>query len=142
VVHYTPPLMDRPETAHALANGAGSGAEVGQGPDPGAGADRGGSLAAGSAELRVEAAVVLPSAAGRTARYGMFEALSVTPDGATLRGGLLLEVNEEVTLELRLPDLSAFRAEARVVEIVHGDRPAMKVIWTAVAEADRHRLRR
>ncbi|HKE14115.1 MAG TPA: hypothetical protein VKB80_04610 [Kofleriaceae bacterium] len=133
--------MDRPETAHALATGAGSGSDVGQGPDPGAGADRGGSLASGSAELRVEAAVILPSA-GRTARYGMFEAVSVTPDGATLRGGLLLEVNEEVTLELRLPDLSAFRAEARVVEIVHGDRPAMKVIWTAVAEADRRRLRR
>ena len=131
--------MDRPETAHALATGAGPGSGAGQGAGPKP--ERAGGLAAGSANLTVEAAVVLP-AAGRSGLYGMFEALSLTPEGATLRGGLLLEVNEEVTLELRLPDLSAFRARARVVEIVRGDRPAMKVVWTAVAEADRHRLRR
>lgn len=114
MLHYTPPLMERPETAQ---------------------------LAAGSGSLKVEAAVVLP-ASGKSALYGMFEALSVTPDGATLRGGLLLEVNEEVTIELRLPDLSAFRARARVVEILRDDRPAMKVVWTGVGEADRHRLSR
>lgn len=125
MLHYTPPLMDRPDTAHAVASGAGG-------------------LAAGSANLAVEASVVLPGA-GRAALYGMFEALSVTQEGATLRGGLLLEVNEEVILELRLPDLSSFRGRARVVEILpeSGDeRPAMKVVWTGVAEADRHRLRR
>jgi hypothetical protein len=126
VLHYTPPLMDRPDTAQAVASGAGG-------------------LAAGSEDLTMIAAAVVLPGPGRAALYGMFEALSVTPDGATLRGGLLLEVNEEVILELRLPDLSAFRARARVVEIVPdvGDeRPAMKVEWTAVAEADRHRLRR
>lgn len=130
--------MDRPETAQAHA--AGSGTESGgQGtgravPDSGDPA----SLATGSGSLKIEASVVLP-AAGQSSLYGMFEALSVTPEGATLRGGLLLEVNEEVTIELRLPDLSAFRARARVVEIVRDERPAMKVIWTGGDPADRHR---
>jgi len=121
--------MDRPDTAQALAAGTGSesgGQGTGRGGS-GAGPDAG--LAAGSGNLRVEAAVVLP-AAGRGALYGMFEALSVTAEGATLRGGLLLEVNEEVTLELRLPDLSSFRAHARVVEIMLDEPPAMKVVWT------------
>jgi hypothetical protein len=131
--------MDRPETAHAFATGAGSRSGAGQGADPKA--ERAGALPAGSADLAARAAVVL-AVAGRAAVYDMFEALSITPEGATLSGGLLLEVNEEATLELRLPDRSAFRARARVVEIVHGDRPAMKVVWTAVAEADRHRLGR
>ncbi len=133
--------MDRPETAQAHA--AGSGSESGdQGTGSGA-ADQAdpASLASGSGNLKVEASVVLP-AAGQSALYGMFEALSVTPEGATLRGGLLLEVNEEVTIELRLPDLSAFRARARVVEILRGERPAMKVVWTGGDPADRHRLSR
>jgi hypothetical protein len=134
--------MDSPDTAQALAAGSQSGGGQGAGRAAGAGAGSATGLVAGSATLKVEASVVLPAAAGRGAVYGMFEAVSVTPDGATLRGGLLLEVNEEVILELRMPDLSEFRARARVVEIQHGERPVMKVVWTRVADADRHRLRR
>jgi hypothetical protein len=141
VLHYTPPLMERPETAQAHASGSGS--ESGGNSTGHGSGDRGSprDLAAGSGSLKIEASVVLP-AAGKSELYGMFEALSVTPDGAILRGGLLLEVNEEITIELRLPDLSAFRARARVVEILRDERPAMKVIWTGVGEADRHRLSR
>ena len=144
--------MDGPDIAQALAAGSQSGG--GQGPGrttgPASGGDGGpasgsegkaSNLASGSASLQVEASVVLSSAGGAVV-YEMFEALSVTPDGAILRGGLLLEVNEEVTLELRMEDLSAFRARARVVEIQQGERPAMRVVWTRVAEADRHRLHR
>ncbi len=141
MLHYTPPRMDRPEAAQAHAAGSGS-ESGGQGTGHGAGdAADPGSLASGSGSLKVEASIVL-LAAGQSSLYSMFEAMSVTPEGATLRGGLLLEVNEEVTIELRLPDLSAFRARARVVEIVRDERPAMKVVWTGVRDADRHRLSR
>jgi len=100
--------MDRPETVQPLA-------EAGSQVEP--------------ADLAVEVAVVLQSS-GRGAVYCMFEALSLRPEGAILRGGLLLEVNEEVTLELSLPGRAAFRTQARVVEILHGKPPAMRVVWT------------
>jgi hypothetical protein len=88
---------------------------------------------------RAVSAAVVPG--GRGAPYRMYEALSVSGEGATLRGGLLLEVSEEVTLELGLPGRSPLRARARVVEIVHGKPPAMKVVWTDLPDADRVRLR-
>jgi hypothetical protein len=140
--------MDGPHIAQALASGPQSGDGQGAGRATGAASGAtGGSeeaasnLASGSGSLQVEASVVL-SSSGRAVVYEMFEALSVTADGAILRGGLLLEVNEEVTLELRMADLSAFRARARVVEIQQGERPAMRVVWTRVSDADRHRLHR
>ena len=113
--------MDRPETVEALAE---AGSRI------------------GTADNVVEAAVVLsdgepsggPSGGESVALYRMFEALSLGPDGAVLGGGLLLEVNEEVTLELRLPDRSVLRTHARVVEILHGARPAMRVVWTEDGE--------
>jgi hypothetical protein len=135
--------MDRPDTVQAFASssesgeGPGSGAGGSAGPAGGRGAGpRFSDLATGSGPLAIDAAVVLPDS-GEGTSYLMFEAVGVTPEGATLRGGLLLEVNEEVTLELRLPDRNAFRARARVVEIVHGRPPAMKVVWTSVHEGDR-----
>jgi hypothetical protein len=136
--------MDGPDIVQALAAGSQSGGGQGAGRTTGTSAADGeaaSNLATGSASLKVDASVVL-SSSGRGAVYGMFEALSVSAEGAVLRGGLLLEVNEEVTLELRMADLSAFRARARVVEIQQGERPAMRVVWTRVADADRQRLRR
>lgn len=85
-------------------------------------------------------AVVL-SSAGQARRYRMYEATNITPEGATLVGGLLLEANEEVALELRMPD-GALRAGARVVEILLGSAPAMRVVWTGLADADRRLLHR
>ena len=138
--------MDRPVSALEFASASDSGSGAGSGPGSGAGgsrtaSDRGAgpgfsALATGSGPHAIEAAVVLPDS-GEGQSYRMFEAVGVTPEGATLRGGLLLEVNEEVTLELRLPDQNAFRARARVVEIVHGRPPAMKVVWTSAHEGER-----
>ena len=125
--------MDSPESAYALSAGPGSGSGAGAS----AGAPASPSVA--GAGQAVPAAVVQPG--GRGAPYRMYEALAVTVEGATLRGGLLLEVSEEVTLELALPDRTALRARARVVEIVHGKPPAMKVVWSGLADADRVRLR-
>jgi hypothetical protein len=123
--------MDQPETAQVLATGSGSGTSAGS------------ASSTHAAPSRIEAAVVLPvPSSGHASVYGMFDATDVTAEGATLRGGLLLEVNEEVTIELRLADLTRLRALARVVEILHGKPPAMKVVWIRVAEADRHHLGR
>ncbi len=123
--------MDGPETQPALVVETASAGGDGNGAGP---AESGGTA--------VEACVLRVAAGLPAARYGMFEAVSVSPEGATLAGGLLLEVSEEVTFELRMPDRTLFRARARVVEIVRGRPPAMKVVWTGVAEGDRHRLAR
>lgn len=119
--------MDSPESARAPSRGASSPA--------GAGSDGSSTVSA----ARAVSAAVVPG--GRGAPYLMYEALTVSGEGATLRGGLLLEVSEEVTLELGLPGRSPLRARARVVEIVHGKPPAMKVVWTDLPDADRVRLR-
>ena len=62
----------------------------------------------------IEVAVVMPSA-GQGAVYAMYEARDLAADGVTLVGGLLLEKNEEVTLEIRMPDRGPQRKRARVV---------------------------
>jgi hypothetical protein len=109
-------------------------------PGSGAASAAGASPAADSAAGSVQAAVV--PASGHGTPYRMYEAEAVTAEGATLRGGLALEVNEEVTLELRLPGRpTGLRAAARVVEVLHGKPPAMKVVWTELADADRRSLR-
>lgn len=91
-----------------------------------------------------EVAVVVP-AAGQATTYLMFEAHSVTLEGATLIGGLLLEEGEEVTLELRLPDRPAVRARARVVAIdtsAAGKDAALRVEFVNLSDGDRQRLSR
>ena len=100
--------------------------------------DRGASL------TPFEVAVVVPSA-GQAATYPMFEAHSVTLEGATLLGGLLLEEGEEVTLELRLPDRVAVRARARVVAIdttAPGENATLRVEFVNLSDGDRQRLSR
>jgi hypothetical protein len=87
----------------------------------------------------LEVAVVIPSA-GQGAVYTMFEARDLAPDGVTLAGGLLLERNEEVTLEIRLPDRAVVRARARIAGV--GPDASMRAVFVALDDADRQRLGR
>ena len=87
----------------------------------------------------LEVAVVIPSA-GKGAVYAMFEARELGADGLTLAGGLLLERNEEVTLEIRLPDRAVVRARARIAGV--GPDASMRAVFVALDEADRQRLGR
>ncbi len=85
-----------------------------------------------------EVAVVIPSA-GQGAVYVMFEARDLAADGVTLAGGLLLEKNEEVTLEIRLP-AAVVRARARIAG--HNPDASMRAIFVGIDDADRQRLGR
>jgi hypothetical protein len=87
----------------------------------------------------IEVAVVIPSA-GQGAVYGMYEARELAADGVTLVGGLLLETNEEVTLEIRLPDRGTVRARARIAGA--GADGSLRATFVALDEADRQRLAR
>ena len=87
----------------------------------------------------LEVAVVIPSA-GQGAVYAMFEARELAADGLTLAGGLLLERNEEVTLEIRLPDRAVVRARARIAGV--GPDASMRAVFVALDDADRQRLGR
>lgn len=86
-----------------------------------------------------EVAVVIPSA-GQGAVYAMFEARELAADGVTLAGGLLLEKNEEVTLEIRLPDRAIVRARARIDG--HNPDSSMRATFVGLDDADRQRLGR
>lgn len=77
-----------------------------------------------------------------TDSYCMFQAENLSPEGAVLTGGLLLEVNEEVTLEIELGDGGPAHARARVVAIVPDDRPAMRVKFVDLDDATRQRFGR
>ena len=85
---------------------------------------------------QVEAAVIQPGGA-----YAMFDAGGITPEGALLSGGLLLEIGEEFLLELRLGS-APVRVRARVLAIVPGDQAAMQVAWIELDDATRQRLAR
>jgi len=87
----------------------------------------------------LEVAVVIP-AAGQGAVYAMFEARDLAADGVTLVGGLLLEKNEEVTLEIRLPDRGLVRARARIAGI--NPDASMRATFVGLDDADRQRLGR
>jgi hypothetical protein len=87
----------------------------------------------------LEVAVVIPSA-GQGAVYAMFEARELAADGLTLAGGLLLERNEVVTLEIRLPDRAVVRARARIAGV--GPDSSMRAVFVALDDADRQRLGR
>ena len=87
----------------------------------------------------LEVAVVIPSA-GQAAVYVMFEARDLAGDGVTLAGGLLLEKNEEVTLEIRLPDRAVVRARARIDGV--GPDTSMRAVFVGLDDADRQRLGR
>ena len=87
----------------------------------------------------LEVAVVIP-AAGQGAVYPMYEARDLAADGVTLVGGLLLEKNEEVTLEIRLPDRGSVRARARIAGV--NPDASMRATFVGLDDADRQRLAR
>lgn len=87
----------------------------------------------------IEVAVVVP-AAGQGAVYGMYEARELAADGVTLTGGLLLENNEEVTLEIRLPDRGSVRVRARIAGAAADG--SMRATFVGLDETDRQRLAR
>lgn len=87
----------------------------------------------------VDVLVVSPGGQGG---YAMFEAAELSLDGALLVGGLLLEIEEEVTLDLRLPERGTVRAKAVVREILRDRGPAMRVTFAQLDEAERARLSR
>ena len=73
---------------------------------------------------------------GSEARYAMFSAKNVSPDGAFLATSLFLELGEDVTLELSLGS-DTVRAEARVVALETGDEPGMTVEFAGLDDSDR-----
>ena len=92
----------------------------------------------------VEAAGPVPAGAVLEADAGesvcdMFEAFRLTTEGAFLAGGLLLEVDEEFTVEFDL-DSDKLRILARVAQVCRDDEPGMIVTFVDVSDPDRTRL--
>jgi hypothetical protein len=85
----------------------------------------------------LEVAVVIPSA-GQGAVYTMYQARDLAADGVTLVGGLLLEKDEEVTLEIRLPDRGPLRARVRIAGV--GPDASMRATFVGLDDADRRHL--
>jgi len=76
---------------------------------------------------------------GEARTYPVFDALALRPSGFFLGGGFFLEIDEETTIEFRLPD-GAVRARARVVGVERDPRPGMVVALMDVDEATRARI--
>jgi hypothetical protein len=72
--------------------------------------------------------------------YAMFEAERVTPEGAFLAGPLLLEVQEDFTVELALPDGDKVRTRARVVRVDRGAVPGMDVSFIDLPDEAKRKL--
>jgi hypothetical protein len=87
----------------------------------------------------LEVAVVIPSA-GPGAVYAMYQARDLAAGGLTLVGGLLLEKDEEVTLEIRLPERGPLRARVRIAGV--GPDASMQATFVGLDDADRQRLPR
>jgi hypothetical protein len=71
------------------------------------------------------------------ARYPMFEAAELGPDGAFLGGDLLLENGEELEVELTFPDDTTLELRAQVIDVAGGQRPGMRVVWSRLGAAER-----
>ena len=87
----------------------------------------------------LEVGVVIPSA-GQGAVYPMYQAHELAADGVTLVGGLLLERNEEVILEIRLPDRGPVRTRVRIAAL--NPDASMRAIFIGLDDADRQHLMR
>lgn len=73
--------------------------------------------------------------------YAMYVAAQVTPDGALLSGGLLLEIGEEVLLELHPGNAPVpVIVRTRVLAILPGEQASMQVAFIDVDDATRNRL--
>jgi hypothetical protein len=83
---------------------------------------------------------VTASIAGPDGSYAMFEAHRIDPRGAFLAGTLLLELDEEFTVELSFADASRLRVRARVDRVQRDVEPGMTVSFSDLSEADRKLL--
>jgi hypothetical protein len=78
---------------------------------------------------------------GAERRYAMFAVRALSPGGALLAGGLLLEMDEALTLDLVLDEAAPLRVCARVVGL-HREVPGVEVAFSGLAEDDRNRIER
>lgn len=94
--------------------------------------------AAAARERELRAALVL-ARDGVETRYDMLEVQTLSPQGAVLACGLLLEMDEEVDLDLALGDGGLLRARGRVVRLVY-ELPGVEVAFTGLDQRDRKRI--
>jgi hypothetical protein len=94
--------------------------------------------AAAGAPTRPRAELVL-AREGAERRYAMFEVRELSPGGAVLEGGLLLEMDEELTVDLVLDEDAPVRVHARVVGLLR-ELPAVAVRFPELGERDRTRV--
>lgn len=94
--------------------------------------------AAPEAERRPRAELVL-ARAGEERRYAMFDVRELAPGRAVLEGGLLPEIDEELTLDLVLDRDAPVRVEARVVRLVR-EAAAVEVVFPELGERERTRI--
>lgn len=92
--------------------------------------------AAARAEMRAD---LVLAREGAERRYAMYAVRALSPGGALLAGGLLLEMDEELTLDLVLDEAAPLRVSARVVGL-HREVPGVEVAFTGLAEHDRKRI--
>ena len=72
--------------------------------------------------------------------YAMFDVESVDPEGARLKGPLLLEVGEQVTLTLAR-GADAVEVKACVTSVERGDRDAVSIVSFVVENGTAERVR-
>lgn len=94
--------------------------------------------ASDAASTRPRAELVLGRDGGEHG-YAMFEVRELSPGGAVLAGGLLLEMDEELTLDLVLDEDTPVRVRARVVGLLR-ELPAVAVSFAELGERERTRI--
>lgn len=77
--------------------------------------------------LAARAAVIPARSGGTPAPDAMFEARKISTAGAFLAGTLLLEVDEDFTVELAFDDGATVTTRARVTRVSRGADPGMDV---------------
>lgn len=102
-------------------------------PSTSAAADRDAAL-----RLGVQAELVLAREGGER-RYAMFAVRELSPRGALLAGGLLLEMDEELVMDLVLDQDAPLRVCARVVGVQRAV-PGVEVTFSGLAEHERKRI--
>lgn len=93
---------------------------------------------AAARERELRAALVL-ARDGVETRYDMLEIQTLSPHGAVLSCGLLLEMDEEIALDLALDEGGLLRARGRVVRLVY-ELPGVEVAFTGLDQRDRKRI--
>ncbi|WP_428268176.1 PilZ domain-containing protein [Haliangium sp.] len=78
---------------------------------------------------------------GEVSRYALYELHALTRAGATLRGALLLELDEVLNMEIQVDDDPPVRVRARVVRL-RRDLPGVEVAFSGLDESDCKRIER